>query len=200
MIFSSRSAILVAVATTGLALAPATQAAPASPSVPAASVARQIMSGDTPVSYARFHGGHFRGGHFRGGHFRGGPFWWIPGAAFRWIPRAPLRRLPRLSSPPLRLRRYPTGPLWAPVLWLPKALLRLRYGYGYGYPYYGYGYGPGLGVVTGAILGSAIAATARPVYRARGYGGHTAYCLRRFKSYNPRTGTYLGYDGHRHPC
>ena len=26
------------------------------------------------------------------------------------------------------------------------------------------------------------------------------YCMRRFKSYNPRTGTYLGYDGYRHPC
>ena len=26
------------------------------------------------------------------------------------------------------------------------------------------------------------------------------YCMRRFKSYDPRTGSYLGYDGHRHPC
>ncbi|MCK7473868.1 MAG: BA14K family protein [Rhodopseudomonas palustris] len=25
-----------------------------------------------------------------------------------------------------------------------------------------------------------------------------AYCMRRFKSYNPETGTYLGYDGRRH--
>lgn len=27
-----------------------------------------------------------------------------------------------------------------------------------------------------------------------------AYCARRFKSYDASTGTYLGYDGQRHPC
>ena len=27
-----------------------------------------------------------------------------------------------------------------------------------------------------------------------------AYCMRRFRSYDPGTGTYLGYDGVRHPC
>ena len=27
-----------------------------------------------------------------------------------------------------------------------------------------------------------------------------AYCLQRFRSYDPRSGTYLGYDGLRHPC
>lgn len=27
-----------------------------------------------------------------------------------------------------------------------------------------------------------------------------AYCKRRFKSYDVRSGTYLGYDGERHPC
>ena len=27
-----------------------------------------------------------------------------------------------------------------------------------------------------------------------------AYCARRFKSYDPGNGTYLGYDGLRHPC
>jgi BA14K-like protein len=27
-----------------------------------------------------------------------------------------------------------------------------------------------------------------------------AYCLQRFRSYDVRTGTYLGYDGYRHPC
>ena len=30
--------------------------------------------------------------------------------------------------------------------------------------------------------------------------GSVAYCMRRFKSYNVRTRTYLGYDGKRHPC
>lgn len=27
-----------------------------------------------------------------------------------------------------------------------------------------------------------------------------AYCRKRFKSYDPASGTYLGYDGRRHPC
>lgn len=33
-----------------------------------------------------------------------------------------------------------------------------------------------------------------------GGGRDDAYCSQRFKSYNPATGTYLGYDGRRHPC
>ena len=32
------------------------------------------------------------------------------------------------------------------------------------------------------------------------YGDAVAYCMRRFRSYDPRSGTYLGYDGLRHPC
>lgn len=28
----------------------------------------------------------------------------------------------------------------------------------------------------------------------------SAYCAQRFRSYDPSTGTYLGYDGLRHPC
>jgi len=31
-------------------------------------------------------------------------------------------------------------------------------------------------------------------------GGDVAYCMRRFKSYDPGSGTYLGFDGMRHPC
>lgn len=31
-------------------------------------------------------------------------------------------------------------------------------------------------------------------------GGDPTYCERRFRSYNPATGTYLGYDGLRHRC
>ena len=27
-----------------------------------------------------------------------------------------------------------------------------------------------------------------------------AYCIQRFRSYDPESGTYLGYDGYRHPC
>jgi hypothetical protein len=56
-----------------------------------------------------------------------------------------------------------------------------------------------LGLATGAIIGGAIAqsqAQAAPVY-----GSNTAaYCAQRYRSYDPASGTYLGYDGLRHPC
>lgn len=31
-------------------------------------------------------------------------------------------------------------------------------------------------------------------------GDATAYCAQRYRSYDPASGTYLGYDGLRHPC
>jgi hypothetical protein len=87
---------------------------------------------------------------------------------------------------------------------------------GYGGRYYGRGYGYG-GVAAGAIVGGAILGglLAAPYdyggsqyyYRDSGYyaygsapGNTVAYCMRRFKSYDRRSGTYLGYDGYRHPC
>jgi BA14K-like protein len=57
-------------------------------------------------------------------------------------------------------------------------------GYAYG-PRYGYGPGYGGGYV------------AAPAY---GGGDEVAYCQQRFRSYDPASGTYLGYDGMRHPC
>lgn len=45
------------------------------------------------------------------------------------------------------------------------------------------------GLATGAILGSAAA-----------NNNAVAYCSQRFRSYDPASGTYLGYDGYRHPC
>ena len=39
------------------------------------------------------------------------------------------------------------------------------------------------------------------VYGAPGpAGGDVAYCMQRFRSYDPNSGTYLGFDGQRHPC
>jgi len=78
-----------------------------------------------------------------------------------------------------------------------------------------YGYGAG-GFVAGALLGSAL--TAPRYYGYYGgspyyYGGgpyysdvyaaspdSEEYCMQRFRSYDPRSGTYMGYDGQRHPC
>jgi hypothetical protein len=58
------------------------------------------------------------------------------------------------------------------------------------------GWGPGLGagIAAGAIIGGAVAAS-----QARANDA-VAYCSQRFRSYDPRSGTYLGYDGYRHPC
>jgi hypothetical protein len=56
-----------------------------------------------------------------------------------------------------------------------------------------------LGLATGAIIGGALAQS--QAQAAPTYGSNThAYCAQRFKSYDPRSGTYLGYDGIRHPC
>jgi len=40
-----------------------------------------------------------------------------------------------------------------------------------------------------------------PVYGGAPVAGDpAAYCAQRYKSYDPATGTFLGYDGVRHPC
>jgi hypothetical protein len=56
-------------------------------------------------------------------------------------------------------------------------------------------YGVGFGIGFAAPLYGAYA------YQP-GYGGDdaVAYCMSRFQSYDPDSGTYLGYDGLRHPC
>jgi hypothetical protein len=101
-----------------------------------------------------------------------------------------------------------------------------RYGYGPGYGYYR---GPSRGAAVGAgiaagVLGGALAAGAlaapryyepapvyveppvygAPVPRAYGYGVEdvdaVAYCSRRFRSYNPETGTYIASGGVVRAC
>ncbi len=85
--------------------------------------------------------------------------------------------------------------------------VRYRRGYGYG------GAAVGLGIA-GALIGGAIIGATQPYgYYPPGYygpvygapppyvgGDAVGYCLQRFKSYDPNSGTYLGYDGLRHPC
>ena len=39
-----------------------------------------------------------------------------------------------------------------------------------------------------------------PVVVAPGGDDGTAYCMQTYRSYDPRSGTYLGLDGFRHPC
>ncbi|MGT2437837.1 BA14K family protein [Bradyrhizobium betae] len=71
---------------------------------------------------------------------------------------------------------------------------RHHHGWRHGYRRH-YGVGPALGgLAAGAIIGGAIANS-----RAQA-AENDAYCSQRFKSYDPGSGTYLGYDGQRHPC
>lgn len=63
-----------------------------------------------------------------------------------------------------------TSPLWAP-------------------DYYGYAWGPGYGVYDYV--------PAPPVVAG---GAGVAWCEAHFRSYNPATGMYLGYDGVYHRC
>jgi hypothetical protein len=75
--------------------------------------------------------------------------------------------------------------------------------------HHGWGWGAGAaGFAAGALIGGALA---RPYYGGPAYyygepayayapGDDEAYCEQRFRSYDPRSGTYLGYDGRRHPC
>jgi len=37
-------------------------------------------------------------------------------------------------------------------------------------------------------------------YAAVDNGADGASCAQRYRSYDPGSGTYLGYDGHRHAC
>jgi BA14K-like protein len=37
-------------------------------------------------------------------------------------------------------------------------------------------------------------------YGRNGGDGHVQWCLNRYLSYNPRTNTFTGHDGHRHRC
>jgi BA14K-like protein len=96
-------------------------------------------------------------------------------------------------------------------------------GYGHRYRRGGGGFFPG--VVAGAVIGGALASESYAYYGGPGYyapgyyddgyyddGGAVAvapapvgddtvaYCMQTYQSYDPASGTYLGYDGLRHPC
>ena len=70
------------------------------------------------------------------------------------------------------------------------------------------GAGIAAGIIGGMVLGGIIASQS-PRYYYPPYAYYPAYpsypdaityCARRFKSYDPLSMTYLGYDGFRHPC
>jgi len=61
----------------------------------------------------------------------------------------------------------------------------------------GPGIGLGLGIGSAVIIGGAIAAAEAEAAARR---DAVAYCMRRFRSYNPETGTYRGRDGRDYYC
>lgn len=103
-----------------------------------------------------------------------------------------------------------TSPLMLRSVAVPSVeTVRYRRGYGYG------GAAVGLGIA-GALIGGAIIGATQPYgyydyppgYYGPAYvvpapyigGDAVGYCVQRFRSYDPYSGTYVGYDGLRHPC
>ena len=74
------------------------------------------------------------------------------------------------------------------------------YGRGRGYYGRGRGYGSGVGAAIGLGVGAAIVGGAIAAGAAQQQQNAVNYCMQRFRSYDPRSGTYLGNDGYRHPC
>jgi BA14K-like protein len=56
------------------------------------------------------------------------------------------------------------------------------------------------GVIGGIIANEAVRQQNEAVQQEDDSDQAVAYCMRRFKSYNPSTGTYIGFDGQAHPC
>jgi BA14K-like protein len=101
---------------------------------------------------------------------------------------------------------------------------RYSNGYGGGYRYHRRGDGGFIpGAVAGAVIGGALASQSYGYYDPGYYSSYgyyddgyyddgavaaapasgddsVAYCMQAYKSYDPASGTYLGYDGLRHPC
>jgi opacity protein-like surface antigen len=76
---------------------------------------------------------------------------------------------------------------------------------------FGRGVGFGLGVGVGAGLAGGYYSNNYYAYQpdyddeyvgveASGDAQNDQYCASRYRSYDPRSGTFLGYDGQRHPC
>jgi len=85
-------------------------------------------------------------------------------------------------------------------------LLAAPYYYGGYYPYAGYyGAAPYYGgyytepgyVDDGYYAGGGYPAAGGGYY---GGGGGVQYCMQRYRTYDPRSGTFIGNDGRRHPC
>jgi hypothetical protein len=88
-------------------------------------------------------------------------------------------------------------------------------GYRHHHHHRGGGFWPGVAVGAGIGFGSTYGYYGSPSYYDDSYGYYddsvvaaappadddaVAYCMQRYRSYDPASGTYLGNDGLRHPC
>lgn len=102
------------------------------------------------------------------------------------------------------------GPGWRGPGWRGPAGPAPRYYYPRGHRYYGwrgpgyyggsYYYNPGAAFAAGVIGLAAGAAIAGAANQQRYANDYIAYCSQRYRSFNPATGTYTGYDGRQHRC
>ena len=74
--------------------------------------------------------------------------------------------------------------------------------WGGGYGYDDYAYSPGYSFDDGYAYddGGAYADDGYAAAPAASSDSDDQYCMQRYKSYDPASGTYLGYDGAQHPC
>ena len=87
------------------------------------------------------------------------------------------------------------GMLAASVLVIAPAAQAQAY-YGRHYHRYYNGYDNGGGALAAGFLGLAAGMLLSGAINDRG----GSYCADHFRTYNPATGTYMGYDGLRHSC
>jgi BA14K-like protein len=88
--------------------------------------------------------------------------------------------------------RYHGGYYWRHCYDWGRGCRRYHGGYWYGDPWWV--------VATPFVVGAAL--VDRPYYRHRYYGGsrHVRWCLNRYRSYNPRTNTWITYSGDVRVC
>jgi len=147
------------------------------------------------------HGGGHAGAHFGGGHMGGARM----GGA-RMGAAARVNAGPRVSAAQIGGARISGSRHMAGGNWHGDG----RHGWRGGHRHGG-GFFPGL--IAGSVIGGAWASG--PYYDDDDYGYYddgpsvevvpgggddVAYCQQRYKSYDVNSGTYLGYDGLRHPC